>query len=196
MAVHGCKLQFSQQTAAPGIALLHKHKRKEKTGQEKNLNKFEFPIYTDPLAHQHLNENMNLQSKRIYGWESSWSVRGKMTTIAWDKYGSSSGGRRRKLAKNKTLHKIISSFQTISPHLSCYTFLQLQCISLPVYSTLKQTRPGCKGLIFLLVKYLARSLWTSPFVPCFCSPGGAVGELYTLLSILIIRKFYSDIQRM
>lgn len=71
MAIHWRERQFSQQTTAPAIALLHKHMRGGKKGQEKKRNKFGFSIYTDPQAHQHLNENMNLQSKRIYGWESS-----------------------------------------------------------------------------------------------------------------------------
>lgn len=75
------------------------------------------PIHTDPLAHQHLNENINLQSKRICGRESHWSVRGKMATIARDKRCKSNGGKRRKAAKNWAFHKIISSFQAVSPHL-------------------------------------------------------------------------------
>lgn len=93
----------------------------------KKQNKFGFPICTDPLAHQHLNENMNLQSKGIYGRESSWSVRGKMAAIARDKHCKSNGGKGRKLAKNMAFHKIISSFPAVSPHLIWHTFLQ-QCI--------------------------------------------------------------------
>lgn len=65
MEIHGCERQFSQQTTVPSIALLHKHTRKKKERMRKKQNNF--PIYTDPLAYQHLNENMGLQSKRIYG---------------------------------------------------------------------------------------------------------------------------------
>lgn len=140
----------------------------------KKQNKFGFPICTDPLAHQHLNENMNLQSKGIYGRESSWSVRGKMAAIARDKHWKSNGGKGRKLAKNMAFHKIISSFPAVSPHLIWHTFLQ-QCISLPVSSTFNANMILGRGLI-LLVKYLVCARCTPPFVPCFCSPGGAVGE--------------------
>ena len=37
-------------------------------GQEER-NKFGFSICADPRGHQHLNENMSLQSKGMGGWE-------------------------------------------------------------------------------------------------------------------------------
>lgn len=114
---------------------------------------------------------MNLQWKRIYGRVSSWTVRGKMATISGDKHCKSNRGKRRKPAKNRAFHKIISSFQAVSPHLIWHTFLQ-QCISLPISSTFNANMIQGRGLIFL-VKYLVCACFTPPFVPRFCSPGGA-----------------------
>lgn len=70
MEIHGCEQQFSQITV-PAIALLPKHTEEGKKGQEKSGISLGFQFTLIHLAHQHLNENMNLQSKRIYGRESS-----------------------------------------------------------------------------------------------------------------------------
>lgn len=179
MAIHGRKVQFSRQITAPAISLLHKHalgNKRGRGGRARAQNKFGFPIYTDPLAHQHLNENMNVQSKRIYRRQSSRSAGVKMATVAGDKRWKSNGkGKGRKLAKNRAFHEIISSFQAVSPHLIWHTFPR-QCISLLLSSTFNEnTIPGTR--LILLVKYLACACRTPPFVPLLlCSCAGAVGD--------------------
>lgn len=94
----------------------------KKLHKKKKQNKFGLPIYIYPLTHQHLNENMNAQSKGICGWECRWCVRGKMATIAWDRHCRSRKEEMREPGENRVFHKIISSFQAVSPHLTWHTF--------------------------------------------------------------------------
>lgn len=98
---------------------------------------------------------MNPQSKAIYGWERRWSVRGKMAAIAWEKHRNSGGGKRSKLSENRAFHKIISSFQQLSFHISYCTRFPNNVFHYLSLTLLIQTRSEDRGLI-LLVKYLAR----------------------------------------